>query len=330
MIVGGHVFSWIYYELKYYYRVVKFKYKKRIELKHYNGKKVLDIEHLNKWIYDKIIDGKPFFVGRLGGNECLMVTYWERNSMFPFRTDARADRLRDLCKGAGFFPQDINMGEKFVRLMEESLGEIDLIGAWNLYMEEYLLHAYAKKPEVTFLEHLEPWQASLATKKITPWSDALRGKKVLLIHPFAESIKEQYSKKRIQIFANLECDGEILPEFELEVLPAVQSINGTKTEFSNWFEALEYMIDECKRIDFDIAIVGCGAYGFPLAAAIKKMGKSAIHLGGATQLMFGIRGVRWDKHENDLYREMVNEAWCRPMESEKPQKANEIEGGCYW
>jgi threonine dehydrogenase-like Zn-dependent dehydrogenase len=39
------------------------------------------------------------------------------------------------------------------------------------------------------------------------------------------------------------------------------------------------MIDEIGKIDFDVAILGCGAYGLPLAAAIKGMGKQAIHLG---------------------------------------------------
>ena len=33
-------------------------------------------------------------------------------------------------------------------------------------------------------------------------------------------------------------------------------------------------------------------YGFPLAAEIKRMGRIAIHLGGVTQIMFGVIGSR--------------------------------------
>lgn len=44
------------------------------------------------------------------------------------------------------------------------------------------------------------------------------------------------------------------------------------------------------KIDYDICLIGCGAYGFPLAAHAKRKGKKAVHLGGALQLLFGIKG----------------------------------------
>lgn len=49
------------------------------------------------------------------------------------------------------------------------------------------------------------------------------------------------------------------------------------------------MKDEIDKRDYDIALIGCGAYGFPLAAHIKRSGKKAVHLGGALQLLFGIK-----------------------------------------
>ena len=44
-----------------------------------------------------------------------------------------------------------------------------------------------------------------------------------------------------------------------------------------------------REIEFDVAIIGCGAYGLPLAVEAKRMGKQAIHMGGATQVLFGIK-----------------------------------------
>ena len=41
--------------------------------------------------------------------------------------------------------------------------------------------------------------------------------------------------------------------------------------------------------NFDIALIGCGAYGFPLAAFVKGIGKKAVHIGGPLQLFFGIK-----------------------------------------
>ena len=89
------------------------------------------------------------------------------------------------------------------------------------------------------------------------------------------------------------------------------------------------MITGCSKIEFDVAIIGCGAYGFPLAAEIKRMGKIAIHMGGATQLLFGIRGKRWDDWVG-VYKKMVNEYWVRPSEEEKISEGYKIENNFYW
>jgi hypothetical protein len=79
-----------------------------------------------------------------------------------------------------------------------------------------------------------------------------------------------------------------------------------------------------KKKDFDIALIGCGAYGLPLAAHVKKMGKQAIHMGSGVQLLFGIKGKRWDKH--DIY----NRHWISPVMEDVPKQSDRIEGECYW
>ena len=76
------------------------------------------------------------------------------------------------------------------------------------------------------------------------------------------------------------------------------------------------------------ALVGCGAYGFPLAADIKRIGKCAIHLGGVSQLLFGIQGKRWDSY-GGVYENMVNEHWIRPFEYELSDIIKKTEDGCY-
>lgn len=65
-----------------------------------------------------------------------------------------------------------------------------------------------------------------------------------------------------------------MPEFgNLYLLKAVQSIAGTKTEYANWFEALDYMENEMDKFDYEIALIGCGAYGMNLAAHAKSKEK---------------------------------------------------------
>ena len=70
----------------------------------------------------------------------------------------------------------------------------------------------------------------------------LKGKKVLVVHPFVESIKYQYENNREHLFEN----PDVLPEFkELILVKAVQTQADAKdSRFKDWFEALQYMKDD--------------------------------------------------------------------------------------
>ena len=55
----------------------------------------------------------------------------------------------------------------------------------------------------------------------------------------------------------------------------------------------EMMCDDISKIDFDVALLGCGGYGLPLCNYIRHtLGKSAIYVGGGLQLLFGVMGSR--------------------------------------
>lgn len=87
---------------------------------------------------------------------------------------------------------------------------------------------------------------------------------MLVVHPFANLIKEQYIHRE-KLFKS----SNILPKMDLKVYQAVQSMNGNP-EFASWFMALEKMEYDISKIDFDVALLGCGAYGMPLGAFIKS------------------------------------------------------------
>ena len=70
------------------------------------------------------------------------------------------------------------------------------------------------------------------------------------------------------------------------------------------------MFTDALVFDADIVILGCGAYGFPLAAMLKNAGKQVIHLGRATQILFGIKGNRWNAHP--VISKLFNEKWSTP------------------
>lgn len=285
----------------------------------------------NEVIGQAILDGKPFWAGRFGGSEMNLIYHTLLYRMHPDK-DNREAALKQLCTLSGFFPYNMELGEKFVDMMLDASGEIDLQGEWRRYMEDYIYLKYQPNTRLTQLFHLEPWNMyQYPHSSIKPWSSALKGKKVLVVHPFEESIRSQYERNRIHIFERIFDAEEILPEFELLTLKAVQTLAGEHdSRFRTWFEALAWMTEQCGQMDFDVAIIGCGAYGFPLAAEIKRMGKIAIHLGGATQLLFGIMGHRWEDVHAEFSRDVANEYWVRPRESERISGAGQVEGACYW
>jgi hypothetical protein len=217
---------------------------------------------------------------------------------------------------SGFYPTTDEMLAKFGILMLNDTKQIDLLASWRKLenrVNEYLPPGLIRIP----LPGLVPFRHK------NPWSEALAGKKVLVIHPFEESIKQQYAKRKL-----LFQDPRVLPDFELKTLKAVQSLLENKHEFSDWFAAFDWMTGQIDQTDFDIAIIGAGAYGLPLAAHVKRMGKKAVHIGGATQLLFGIRGKRWD--DSPDLKHLYNEHWTRPQAQEAPKNFQLVEQGCYW
>ena len=92
------------------------------------------------------------------------------------------------------------------------------------------------------------------------------------------------------------------------------------------------MCNDISKLDFDIALLGCGGYGLPLCNYIKKdLKKSAIYIGGGLQLLFGVMGKRWENREDwkKIIREN-NTKFIKPSNEERCNNLYTIEGGCYW
>ncbi len=53
-----------------------------------------------------------------------------------------------------------------------------------------------------------------------------------------------------------------------------------------------------------------------ISCTCKKDGKSGIHLGGATQILFGIKGKRLESIP--AVSNLINEHWVRPLPEETP------------
>jgi hypothetical protein len=145
-----------------------------------------------------------------------------------------------------------------------------------------------------------------------------------VVTPFVTTTESQYQKRR-QVWAR---KPGLLPDFDLQTLRVPLSAYISKPEYPDWFAALDAMYEQMSSRRFDVAIVGAGAWSLPLVAHAKSLGRWGIHLGGSTQILFGIRGRRFDANETIM--RLCNEWWVRPCAAETPQQARVIEGGCYW
>lgn len=269
----------------------------------------------------------------------LMISKWgttELGNVCTLLSDELRIPLKDICKGkvgydregsitwlvrnSGFFPNSLSAGKRFAHMALEDASEIDILGSY--LQREYYVREYIEKAKKI---NLNGYYAPFLWKN--PWTKELAGKKVLVVHPFAETIKKQYANREY-LFEN----ADVLPEFgKMTVIKAVQSIagNGGQTGFKDWFEALDSMKKQMDQSDYEVALIGCGAYGMALAAHAKRRGKIAVHMAGWTQMLFGIYGNRWVRDQPE-FKKYINEYWTRPSDDERPQNADKIEEGCYW
>lgn len=289
------------------YRPIK--YARRKLLPHLNG---------NMLIKDRLLDSQPFMAGRYGSNEVILMTL-SRTIQMEACGIKKCKDYKSSFEHSGLFPPEESTLVDFFKEMKSATKQCDLQCVWYNLMENYFLYKYLPiKSQLTHREVMDFWQFE------SPWTSSLKDKRVLVIHPFNELIEEQYEKRSV-LFTNK----EVLPDFHLSTMKSVQTINSTKDDrFGSWVDALSMMEKQIKEYDFDIALIACGSYGYPLASKIKVMGKKAIHMGGVLQILFGIKGGRWDVHP--IASKLYNEYWVRPGKEDVPDRANDVEGGCYW
>ena len=290
-------------------------------LKKAAGRPFVNNDAFNEILKEKLNSTEPFFCCRYGSNE-LSSYFYGLLKKLGILDNVPPKCIRQLKYSSGVFPEK---EETFLQFSEEyikALGNADLNAYWgSVLMEEHMIAHSMSKTCVQYAKRaLEPFQYQ------EPWTVALGGKKVLIVHPFSELIKQQYQRIN-EIFPGK----KILPDFDLNVVKAIQS-SGTATpeEYTDWVNALDSLFNQCIGKTFDVALLGCGSYAVPLGSRLKNAGKQAIVLGGMMQLLFGIKGARWEASRSDIVA-MYNEAWVRAGEKYLVKGADKIgDGPAYW
>ena len=275
----------------------------------------------NRVIAETLAAGAPSMITRLGSSEIGAVAFYVRwRQRRGIKPPYPAPLKRAMFVNAGFFPADDESLDEFSEMYLQALQHADVMAVWFNRGEQRIVSEYCSRARLVELGAL------LCMLYEEPWSAQLEGKRVLVVHPFAESIASQYAHHRTQLFAN----PMVLPEFELKTLIPPQTIAGESRGFKSWFAALSGTCEQIGHESYDVALIGAGAYGLPIAAFVKSEGRQAVHMGGATQLLFGIRGRRWEVESDEDIAPLFNAHWVRPSPKETPEGSSQVEGGCYW
>lgn len=276
---------------------------------------------------------KPFIAGKIGTSEFeALITFLQRKKkgLATYPEHVR----KNLCVNAGFFPEtDVAIDAWATHMLKDILPAMDVTVEWNpaySLMEKNFLDMYAPTSKRIRLRSLEPYYESSSENV---WTQRIAaGTKVAVVSPFSASITSQWPHRE-EIWSkrpiwNMDAP-EILP-IQSGYGPMLTKSHGWPTCVleGGWKSAVRYITDKVVASGATLAIIGCGALSLPIAYALKQHDISAIHTGGATQIMFGIQGRRWVNHE--IISTFFNDAWSSPLPLEIPTEASKVEGGCYW
>lgn len=239
---------------------------------------------------------------------------------------------RRMEMNAGIFPVTQVSLDRWVFMMLEAIRNCDLlVSGWYKpleAMEETLLQNIITNATRIQLRSLEPYYVEPEQR----WTRFLAGQKVAIVNSFAKTAMEQI-QKREEIWP-LHTDSILPPN--VEWIPICTGYSPSLAQgqaewpkdIQSWDVAVNSVVKQVVESGARIALIGCGGLGLAIGSELKKRGVICIILGGAIQVLFGIKGNRWETH--NVIKHFWNDAWVYPKESETPGGSWMIEAACYW
>jgi hypothetical protein len=276
--------------------------------------------------------GSPFFIGRNGTIEIEVLFFWLTNRRGGAQRSYPTRLLEQIQRNAGIFPGTPESIDEWCEAYTDVLtGMTGGAAGWfapTFNAEKAILDTYAPNAFRTPLRSLEPYYMPAGLR----WTEKLVGKRVAVVSSFADTMQAQINRAD-KIWTGAE-EG-LLPQdvkwnfIRTGYAPTVSQGNASwPSSVNTWQEAVNHVVTSVILSQSEIALVGCGGLGMIIAGRLKEAGISTIVLGGAIQVLFGIKGRRWASH--DIISRFWNDSWVSPSATEIPGAAGSIEGGCYW
>ena len=284
----------------------------------------LPVPESQAWITGALTQQTPCAIGKVGTCELLGQEYLDRWIRLPWPRNASWYRpAQRLFHTAGVFPIRRDIYQRWAPVYRAAVRQLDFVAQWQ--PEGSFLDAY----EQAFLDRELPRAVRGNFHSLepvgAPWLQPLVKLRWLIISPFCETIRSQLPRlSLLNVFHGISPEALARAAGHCRFLPCPQLPYMVPPVHRDWFHGLEEMKRAMDRMEFDVAVIGAGAWSLPLAAHAKALGRIGIHLGGTVNLLFGIRGGRFED------RGLYNEHWIRPLESERPANHQLMEKGAYW
>ena len=265
---------------------------------------------INLKITDAIKNKEPLIFGKIGGVEAQHLRYYLAHG------DAALLNTCSLPVQAGIYPRSKEDLKDWCDHYLESIKNVDYILQWCADQgDKYVLEALGWNGGIIDdFSDLEPFGHGEKG-----WHYHLKDKKLLTVAPFPKTIEQQLPK-----YSKIWRGAEI---GEVQVVQSPYSAALLGEEPRPYKEILNEICEQIEDSDFDVATVGCGGYSLMICDFIKSLGKPSIHLGGGNQLLFGIKGKRWDYDVDPSWYNSPE--WIRILPEETPPNT-QLMGNEYW
>jgi len=277
-------------------------------------------------IQKALFSNTGLLVGRFGTIEVDVC--WESENGFISK-----DMACVLERNAGVFPSSMDSIQKWVSATKEAFQGADILATgWYapiVKREQTLIKNWNYNGSQIVLRGLEPYYSTQPMR----WTNALEGHNVCVVSSFTKSMAAQVKKGESVIWPGA-CN-TIWPRNEkwswvnTGDAPSMSLGRASWEEDpESWEEAVAHVVGNVMNTNASIVLIGCGGLGMIIAGELKKRGKICIVMGGAIQVLFGIKGGRWKNH--DFISKLWNEEWVYPSADETPGAAWAVENSCYW
>lgn len=297
----------------------------RPTLRSVGGRRIKAESQVGLRILEALDNGTPFAVGRFGTTEGNLIDALCRNR----GSESLGQLITAAWRLSGVFPPTLESGWNLYETYMDVMQDFDLLGVRRhshdtgfRRVESRLVRDFAPRAALFPIEALSPGNPG------TEWLWALGERKLLVVMPFAASL-QRYAESP----TSFSLGGRPAPQLNFEFLETVQSLSGTRETvgYESWLDALTDQKRRMDQVDFDIALIAGGAYGAPLAVHAKRTGRVGVHIGGALQLLFGLKGSRWTDPSNPDFRsDTLGAGWRFPEAADRVPSADLVENGCYW